>query len=146
MAPHDSRSPTPGKIRVLFVCTANAARSQIAEGLLRQKYGDQYEVFSAGTRQSKISTRAIAVMNEIGIDIGHHHSKTLAEIADIPVDLAVTLCDRAHAACPVIPNAQRTIHRDFSDPHQTPGTEEEVLQGYRAVRNELSAWIDATFG
>lgn len=66
------------KTRVIFVCTANAARSQMAEGLLRAKYSDRYEVFSAGTRQSKVSTRAITVMQEIGIDISHHRSKTLA--------------------------------------------------------------------
>lgn len=135
-----------GKTCVLFICTANAARSQMAEGLLRAKYGDRYEVFSAGTRKAKVSVRAIAVMQEIGIDISHHQSKTLAEVADIPVDLAVTLCDNAHAVCPVVPNAGKTLHKGFADPHMRPGPEEEILNGYRMVRNELAAWIDATFG
>jgi arsenate reductase len=135
-----------GKTRVLFICTANAARSQMAEGLLRARYGDRYEVFSAGTRQSKVSTRAITVMQEIGIDISQHHSKTLAMVADIPVDLAVTLCDRAHSACPIVPNAKETIHAGFPDPHLTPGTDEEILQGYRDVRDGIAAWIDARFG
>ena len=134
------------KMRVLFVCTANAARSQMAEGLLRAKFGDRYQAFSAGTRRSKVSTRAITVMQEIGIDISHHRSKPLAEYEGVPFDLAVTLCDNAHAVCPIVPGAKKTIHRGFADPHLTPGTEEEVLDGYRKVRDEIAAWINATFG
>jgi arsenate reductase len=117
----------------------------MAEGLLRARAGDRYEVFSAGTRQSKVSTRAIAVMQEIGIDISHHRSKTLDEFAGEPFDLAVTLCDKAHAVCPVVPGARETIHQGFSDPHLTPGTEDEVLDGYRQVRDGIAAWIAATF-
>ncbi len=134
------------KKRVLFICTANAARSQMAEGLLREKYGDRYEVFSAGTRQSKVSTRAIAVIQEMGIDISHHRSKSLAEYEGVPFDLAVTLCDNAHAVCPVIQGAKKTIHKGFADPHLTPGIEEEVLEGYRKVRDEIATWIDREFG
>ena len=133
------------KSRILFICTANAARSQMAEGLLRAKYGDRYEVFSAGTRQSKVSTRAIAVMQEIGIDISNHRSKTLAEYAGVPFDLAVTLCDKAHAVCPIVPGAKKTVHHGFADPHLTPGTDEEVLDGYRKVRDDIAAWIDTAF-
>ena len=135
-----------GKMRVLFICTANAARSQMAEGFLREKYGDRYEVFSAGTRQSKVSTRAIAVMQEIGIDISHHRSKILAEFEGEPFDLAVTLCDKAHAVCPIIPGAKMAIHKGFADPHLTPGTEEKILNGYRKVRDGIAVWIDTTFG
>ncbi|MCK9631180.1 MAG: arsenate reductase ArsC [Methanoregula sp.] len=134
------------KKRILFICTANAARSQMAEGLLRARYGNRYEVYSAGTRQSKVSTRAIAVMQEIGIDISHHRSKTIDEVSGTPFDLAVTLCDNAHAICPVVHNATKTIHRGFTDPHLTPGTNEEILNGYRCVRDEIAAWIDTTFG
>ena len=133
------------KTRVLFVCTANAARSQMAEGLLRKNYGDRYEVFSAGTRQSKLSTRAIAVMQEIGIDISHHHSKTLAEYTGATFDIAVTLCDNAHAVCPIVPGAKKTIHRGFFDPHLGPGTDDEILDGYRNVRDEIARWIDEQF-
>jgi arsenate reductase len=135
-----------GKKRILFICTANAARSQMAEGLLRAKYGDRYDVFSAGIRLSKVSTRAIAVMLEIGIDISQHRSKILAEYEGFPFDCAVTLCDNVHAICPVVPGAKKTIHRGFADPHLTPGTDEEVLDGYRKVRDEIAAWIDPTFG
>ena len=134
-----------GKPHILFICTANAARSQMAEGLLRAKFGDWYEIFSAGTRQSKVSTRTIAVMQEIGIDISHHRSKTLAEFAGVTFDLAVTLCDNAHAICPIVPGAKKTIHHGFADPHLTAGTDEEVLEGYRKVRDEIAAWIDTTF-
>jgi arsenate reductase len=137
------------KIRVLFICTANAARSQMAEGFLRARYGDRYEVYSAGTRQSKVSSRAIAVMQEIGIDISRHRSKTLDEVSGITFDLAVTLCDNAHAVCPVVHNARKTIHKGFADPHLTSGsagTDEEILDDYRRVRDEITVWIDATFG
>jgi arsenate reductase len=134
------------KTRVLFVCTANAARSQMAEGLLRSKYGDRFEAFSAGTRQAKVSVRAIEVMREIGIDISHHRSKTLAEFSGVSFDLAVTLCDNAHAICPVISCAKKTIHHGFTDPHLTTGTDEGVLDVYRRVRNEIAAWIDEDFG
>ena len=134
------------KIRVIFVCTANAARSQMAEGLLRAKYGDRYEVFSAGTRQSKVSTRAIAVMQEIGIDISHHRSKTIDEFRGSSFDLAVTLCDNANAICPIVSGAKKTIHHGFTDPHLVPGTDETILDGYRRVRDEIASWIDEEFG
>ncbi len=134
------------KPKVLFVCTANAARSQMAEGYLRAKYGDRYEVFSAGTRKARVSTRAIEVMREIGIDISHHHSKTLDEVTGMSFDIAVILCDRARQVCPVIPNATRTIHKGFDDPHLTPGTDEDILKGYRRVRDEITPWIDTEFG
>ena len=134
------------KTRVIFVCTANAARSQMAEGLLRAKYSDRYEVFSAGTRQSKVSTRAITVMQEIGIDISHHRSKTLDEFRGASFDLAVTLCDNANAICPIVSGAKKTIHHGFTDPHLVPGTDETILDGYRKVRDEISGWIDLEFG
>jgi len=134
------------KTRVLFVCTANAARSQLAEGLLRAKYGDRFEVFSAGTRLSRVSISTIQVMQEIGIDISHHRSKTLDEMSGMTFDLAVTLCDRAHQVCPVVTFAKKTIHYGFPDPHLTPGSDEEVLEGYRNVRDMITVWIDTTFG
>jgi arsenate reductase len=134
------------KMRVLFICTANAARSQMAEGLLRAKYGTRFDVFSAGTHPSRVSTRAIEVMNEIGIDISHHQSKTLDEISGMTFDLAVTLCNNAHRICPVVTCAQETIHQGFPDPHLTPGNDEDILNGYRDVRDMIATWIDATFG
>ena len=134
------------KMRVLFICTANAARSQMAEGLLRTKYGTRFDVFSAGTHPSRVSARAIEVMNEIGIDISHQKSKTLDEISDMTFDLAVTLCNNAHRMCPVVTCAKETIHQGFPDPHLTPGSDEDILNGYRDVRDMIATWIDAMFG
>ena len=134
------------KTRILFICTANAARSQMAEGYLRAKYGDQYEVFSAGLRPAgRVTTRAIVVMQEIGIDISGQWSKPLDTFKGVPFDLAVTLCDNAHAVCPVVSSAKKTIHHGFPDPHLTPGTDEEILDGYRRVRDAICAWVDVTF-
>jgi arsenate reductase len=134
------------KTRVIFVCTANAARSQMAEGLLRAKYGNRFDAYSAGTRQTKVSTRAITVMQEIGIDISHHRSKTLDEFRGTSFDLAVTLCDNASAICPIVSGAKKTIHHGFTDPHMVPGTNETILDGYRRVRDEIAGWIDVEFG
>ena len=134
------------KKRVLFICTANAARSQMAEGLMRSKYGKRFDVFSAGTQPTRVSARAIQVMNEIGIDISHHRSKTLDEISGMKFDLAVTLCDNVHKIRPVVSGANKTIHCGFPDPHLTPGSEEDVLQGYRNVRDGIAVWIDTAFG
>ena len=130
----------------LFICTANATRSQMAEGHLRAKYGERFEVFSAGTKQARVSTRAIAVMQEIGIDISHHRSKILEEFKEKTIDVAVTLCNNAHAVCPVVPLAKTTIHRGFFDPRPAPGTDEDILAGYRHVQDEIWAWIDEYFG
>jgi arsenate reductase len=134
------------KTRVLFICTANAARSQMAEGLLRKKYGDWFDVYSAGTRRSRVSARAIQVMNEIGIDISHHHSKNLEEISGMTFDLAVILCDNAYRICPVVSEAEETIHCGFPDPHLTSGSEKDVLNGYRESRDRIAVWIDTRYG
>ena len=135
-----------GKSRVLFICTANAARSQMAEGLLRVKYGNRFDVYSAGTRPSRVSSRAIQVMHEIGIDISQHHSKSIDEISGITFDLAVTLCDNAQQICPVVFCSKKTIHQGFPDPHLTSGGEGEILEGYRNVRDGIATWIDTMFG
>ena len=133
--------------RILFVCTANAARSQMAEGYLRAKYGDKYEVFSAGFRPAgRVSSRAIDAMKEIGIDISGQRPKSLATFDGVPLDLAVTLCDNARAVCPVVPSAKKTIHFSVPDPHLTPGIDDEILNGYRRARDMIVAWIDKTLG
>jgi arsenate reductase len=138
---------TMNRPRILFVCTANAARSQMAEGYLRAKYGDKYEAFSAGFRPAgRVSTRAIEVMKEIGIDISGQQPKPLTTFDGVPLDLAVTLCDNARAVCPVVPSAKKTIHYSVPDPHLTPGTDDELLDGYRRARDMIVAWIDKTLG
>jgi len=133
------------KMAVIFICTANAARSQMAEGLLRAKYGDWYEVYSAGTHQSSLSPFAVAAMREIGIDISYYRSKTVDEFRSRPIDIAVTLCDNAQRVCPTLPNVKKTIHRGFPDPHSGMMHNEDIRDGYRRVRDEISNWIERTF-
>ena len=132
--------------RVLFICTHNAGRSQVAEGYLRARYGDQYEAFSAGTVASTVSPLAVRAMAEFGVDISGHRSKDLGEFLDEEMDVVVTVCDAAAAACPVFPGAQKTVHASFADPGAATGSEETRLAVFRAVRDEIAGWIDATFG
>jgi arsenate reductase (thioredoxin) len=134
------------KINVLFICTHNAARSQMAEGYLRAKYGDQYDAFSAGTEVSTVSLFAVRAMLEIGIDISHQRSKSLDEFDGKKMDIVVTVCDNAKAACPFFPGAKKTMHMSFPDPKGFTGSDEEVLAGFQKVRDEIIRWIDATFG
>src|SRR5882724_5940013 len=104
------------KQRVLILCTGNSARSQMAEGLLRHDAGDRFEVFSAGTRSSRVRPEAIAVMGEIWIDIGSHHSKSVDEFVGQEFEYVVTVCDNAKESCPIFPAGTVTIHRSFEDP------------------------------
>ncbi|MEN6342278.1 MAG: arsenate reductase ArsC [Methanospirillum sp.] len=132
--------------RVLFICTHNAGRSQMAEGYLRARYGDRYEAFSAGTVASTVSPLTVRVMSELGIDISDQRSKDLDAFIDTEMDVVVTVCDAAAAACPMFPGAKRTIHASFPDPGAATGTDEERLAAFRSVRDEIAAWIDASFG
>lgn len=131
---------------ILFICTQNAGRSQMAEGYLRARYGDRYQVCSAGTDPTRVSRKAILVMQEIGVDISGHRSKSLDEFAGREIDYAVTLCDRARAVCPVFPWAKEIIHRSFPDPGTFQGPDEEVMDRVRNVRDEITRWIDEYFG
>jgi arsenate reductase len=132
--------------RVLFICSHNSARSQMAEGYVRARYGDRYDAFSAGTVASTINPLAVRVMAEIGIDISGQRSKDLGRFIGEEMDIVVTVCDAAAAACPMFPGAKRTIHAGFPDPAAATGTEEERLEEFRTVRDEIAPWIDATFG
>lgn len=132
--------------RVLFICTHNAGRSQMAEGYLRARYGDRFEAFSAGTVASTVSPLTVQVMAEIGVDISRQFSKDLGVFIGEEMDVVVTVCDAAAATCPMIPGAKRTINADFPDPGAATGTGEERLAVFRSVRDEITAWIDATFG
>lgn len=115
----------------------------MAEGYLRARYGDRYEAFSAGTIASTISPLAVRAMAEIGVDISGQRSKDLGEFAGTAMDVAVTVCDAA--ACPVFPGA-RTLRASVPDPADATGPDEARLAVFRAVRDEITAWIDATFG
>lgn len=124
------------KKRVLFLCTHNSARSQIAEGLLRHMAGDRFEVFSAGTEQTRVQPLAIEAMREIGIGISDHRSKTLDEFTGESFDYVITVCDRANDNCPFFPGTER-IHWSFEDPTAVTGTDEEKLRAFRTVRDAI---------
>src|ERR671910_154020 len=109
-------STDPGRQRVIFVCTHNSARSQMAEGMLRAWGGDRFEVYSAGTEATRVRPEAIAVMAEIGIDIGGHASKTLEPFVNQPFDWLVTVCDDAKEACPTLPGVRQQAHWSVEDP------------------------------
>ena len=151
-----STSGDPEKKKILFLCTHNSARSQIAEGLLRAMYGDRYEAYSAGVDATSVDPRAVLVMKDIGIDISGQRSKSSQEFRDTIFDLAVTVCDRAKQACPIcstqlelpskIPRAKEVIHRSFADPAAAVGSEEEQLGAFRQVRDEIKEWISQNLG
>ena len=128
--------------RVLFLCTHNSARSQMAEGLLRYLAGDSFEVTSAGTEATSVRPEAVAAMGEIGIDISRQESKTLERYLVESFDYVITVCDDANEACPVFPGAERRLHWSFRDPSQATGTEEERLEVFRTVRDELGERIE----
>ena len=128
-------------MRVLIVCTGNSARSQMAEGLLRYDGGNRFEVFSAGTRPSRVRPEAIAAMREIGIDISGHRSKSVDEFADRPLDLVITVCDGAKESCPVFPGSVRREHWPFEDPAAVEGPEEVRLAAFRRVRDRIRTRI-----
>jgi arsenate reductase len=131
--------------RVLFICTHNSARSQMAEGLLRHDCGEVYDALSAGTEPSKVHPLAIQAMADLGIDISAQRSKPIAQMSGESVDIAVTVCDRAAESCPFFPSAQRTIHQSFEDPSAALGSEEERLAVFQRVRDEIRRWIAGTF-
>jgi len=132
--------------RVLFVCTHNSARSQMAEGLLRDRYGGRYDARSAGTEPGGVNPFAVEVMEEIGIDISDHISESVDAYVDTPLDIVVTVCDDAAENCPYIPARDQNLHHGFDDPSAVTGTDEEKCAAFRLVRDELDDWIDATFG
>ncbi len=130
------------KRRVLFICTHNSARSQIAEGLLRHLGNERFEVFSAGTEATLVRPMAIQAMAEQGIDISHQQSKELDRYLDEPFDDVITVCDTAAEACPVFPGATRHRHWSFEDPSKATGSETEQLGVYRQVRDEIRSRIE----
>jgi len=127
--------------RVLFLCTHNSARSQMAEGLLRHLAGDRFEVASAGTEATSVRPEAIEAMAELGVDISGQSSKTLERYLEEPFDQVVTVCDDANEACPVFPGAKSRLHWSFRDPSRAEGSEEERLEVFRKVRDEIQGRI-----
>ncbi len=125
------------KKRVLFLCTHNSCRSQMAEGLVNHFLGDRFQAFSAGTEATRVNPLAARVMLELGIDLAGHHSKTLDEFAGERFDLVITLCGDANEKCPLFFGGVQRMHLGFDDPSRLPGHEEEVLPEYRRVRDEI---------
>jgi len=125
--------------RVLILCTANSARSQMAEGLLRHDHGDRFEVESAGTRATLVRPEAIEVMAEIGIDISQHRSKVVDEFAGESFDLVLTVCDNAKESCPIYPGHASRLHHAFEDPASQTGP--DALPAFRRVRDQIRAYL-----
>ncbi len=132
------------KRKVVFLCTGNSCRSQMAEGWARHLRGDEMEAYSAGTEPHGMNPLAVQVMAEAGVDISGHTSKHMDDLKDTPLDLAVTVCDRAHETCPIFPGAACTVHHSFDDPPRLAKearTEEEALAHYRRVRDEIRDFV-----
>lgn len=133
------------KKTILFVCTHNSCRSQMAEGLMRAFKGDRWEAFSAGTEPKAVHPAAAAVMAEIGIDISGQRAKGFDALAGVAFDEIVTVCDRAKESCPLFPGRGRRRHQGFPDPAAAAGTEAEVLAAFRRVRDEIRRWIESVY-
>ena len=135
------------KERVLFLCTHNSARSQMAEGFLRSLAGDRFEAQSAGTEETTVNPFAIRVMAERGIDISKHRSKVYEGLMDKPWDYLITVCDDANERCPFIPGVEKRLHWSFEDPSRATGSEAERLAVFRRVRDQIEArlteWLAA---
>ena len=137
------------RTRILFLCTGNSCRSQMAEGLCRQLKGDTIEPFSAGIETHGMNPLAMKVMSEIGIDISGQYSKTLDDIDTEILDYVITVCGHAHETCPVFPGEATVIHRGFDDPPklaQEAASEEDALVFYRQVRDEIEKFISTLPG
>lgn len=132
----------PAPQRVLFLCTHNSARSQMAEGLLRALGAGRYTVESAGTVATRVRPEAIAAMHELSIDISNHESKTLERFLEQPFDEVVTVCDDAHETCPIFPNAKRRRHWPIPDPSGVQGSDAERLHAFRSARDMLRQRIE----
>jgi arsenate reductase len=134
------------KRKVLILCTGNSARSQMAEGLFRHEAGDQFDVFSAGTKPTQVRSEAIAVMKELGIDISGHRSKSIDEFKDQEFQSVITVCDNAKESCPLFSGNTQRLHWPFEDPAAVQGTEEERKAAFRKVRDQIHGRIMVYLG
>ena len=134
------------KPKVLFLCTGNSARSQMAEGYLRSVAGERFDVMSAGIEPKGLNSLAVAAMREIGVDIAGQRSKDITELLGTPVQYVVTVCSNAREKCPVFPATVKFVHWDLDDPAAAQGTEEEKLAAFRKVRDQIFTHINSEFG
>ena len=126
--------------RILVLCTGNSCRSQMAEGYLRKYAGDKAEVYSAGIETHGVNPRAIQIMKEDGIDISKHTSNNINEYRDINFDFVITVCDHAKEQCPFFPSNAKKFHYNFPDPAKASGTEEEIMNHFREVREMIKEY------
>lgn len=131
--------------RILFLCTHNSARSQMAEGLMNVMMGDCYEAHSAGLEPGKLNPYVVRAMAEVDIDIASNRPKSVDAFIDQKFDFVVTVCDKAGEACPWFPGAKKTLHQGFPDPSTFTGTDEEIMEHVRQVRDQIKGWIVETF-
>ena len=137
---------TDEKLKVLFLCTGNSCRSQMAEGWARHLKGDAIEPYSAGIETHGLNPNAVRIMAEADVDISGHRSKHVDELAEVPFDYVVTVCDHAHEHCPLFPGRARVVHVGFADPPRLAkeaASEEEALDAYRQVRDEIRRFIES---
>ena len=133
--------PKKEKLNVLFLCTGNSCRSQIAEGWARHLKSDCIEAFSAGVEPHRVNERAIAVMAEAGVDISGHTSNHLDDYAALDFDYVITVCDNAREHCPLYPKKTKMIHHQFEDPSFVIGTDEQIMAEFRRVRDEIRDFV-----
>jgi arsenate reductase len=142
--------PQPAKrLKVLFLCTGNSCRSQMAEGWARHLKGDLIEPYSAGIEPSRLDPRAVAAMAEAGVDISGQRSKHVDDLKDVEFDYVVTVCDQAHERCPVLPARAKAVHAGFDDPPRMAGQardENEALDCYRRVRDQIRVFVQGMPG
>ncbi len=134
------------KVKVLFLCTGNSCRSQMAEGWARHLKGETIEPYSAGVAPQRLDPRAVQVMAEVGVDISSHRSKSVDELQNIRFDYVVTVCDQAHESCPLFPGRTKMIHVGFDDPPrlaEPARNEQEALSHYRRVRDEIRRFVES---
>ncbi|MBZ5616329.1 MAG: arsenate reductase ArsC [Acidobacteriia bacterium] len=131
------------KVKVLFLCTGNSARSQMAEGYLRHAAGDQFEALSAGIEPKGLNPLAVEAMQEIGIDISHQRPKDVVSLLGQHIPYVVTVCDNAREHCPIFPRTYKFLHWSFEDPAAAQGSHEEKMAVFRRVRDEIAHRIDA---
>jgi arsenate reductase (thioredoxin) len=131
--------------KVLFLCTGNSARSQMAEGLLRSFSGDRFEVLSAGTNPVGVNPLAVEVMQEVGVDISRQYSKDVREFVGKPIEYVITVCDRARESCPIFPGTHKFLSWSLDDPAAVTGAKEEKLGAFRRSRDEIRKHIENTF-
>lgn len=135
---HESKDKT----RVLFLCTGNSCRSQIAEGWAKHLKSDVIDAYSAGVNPARLSSRAVAVMSEAGVDISEQTAKQVDDLQGIDFDYVVTLCDHARQHCPVFGGKAQLVHRGFEDPSFMVGSEEEIMSAFRKTRDDIRAFVE----